>query len=224
VGLVSPGEDVVMIERFTRHFFPTKRLPKLSAQDGEPHVVYVGNTNFAGMLIDDLTRSFARMAKAGIHVHFHAAGKPPSSDLNEQRYYHLFEKFGPVPISSALAEFMTQFDASVILFNVDRAHDRFANALPTRFLFSLVAGIPVAVPKGLFASCEKYVNAHSIGFTYSSEAELADILSDRKRMNVLDKRAREHARHVSFEDHVHQYESLFRRALEIRSKRNKPGA
>ena len=40
---------------------------------------------------------------------------------------------------------LTQFDAIVLLYNVERPYERFTNALPTRFLFALITGVPVAV-------------------------------------------------------------------------------
>jgi hypothetical protein len=126
------------------------------------------------------------------------------------------------PANPGLSEFMTQFDASVPIFNVRAPHDRFANALPTRFLFALVAGIPIALPRGLYASCEEYVAARGIGVVYGSEAELAARLRDAPAMAGLANRAAANSESVSADRHLAEYESLFANAREIRSRRSRP--
>lgn len=220
IGVQGPGMDIVRLERFNRRFFPKTRLAKISSVDGEPHVVHIGATNnFSGQTIDDLTLHFRRMTEAKIHVHFHS-NDSPKSDRNERlRYYHSFSKFSSESISGDLAEFATQFDAVVMLYNVDRAYERFVNALPTRFLFALIVGIPIAVPKGLFMSCEEYILKHKIGFTFESEGQLAKILADNAAMRVLEMNAFSHSQHVSLEDNLPEFESLFAHAREVRQSR-----
>lgn len=219
VGLGAPGEDIIRFERFNKVYFPERRLAKLSAGHGEPHVVHVGATNFTGEITDNMSGPFARMARAGIHVHFHGKGVPPAFSEAEQRFLHPFAAFPAVPIGGGLAEFMTQCDAALMLFNVDRSYERFANALPTRFLYALVAGIPIAVPRGLFESCERYAEDHGIGFTYGSEQELAGVLRDTARMAGLAARARAHADRLSVEDDLPAIAALFERAFAIRAAR-----
>jgi hypothetical protein len=219
VGLAGPGIDVVAVEPFAGEFFPGRRLPKLSASDGQPHVVHVGATNFSGGSLDDLSRHFAELARAGIHVHYHSNGPGGEIDPALRAYYHPFPKLSLVPANPGLSEFMTQFDASVPIFNVRVPHDRFANALPTRFLFSLVAGIPIALPRGLYASCEEYVAAHDIGLAYESEAQLASRLRDAPAMAGMTARAAAHAECVSADRRLGDYEALFAKARAIRRER-----
>jgi hypothetical protein len=221
VGLAGPGRDVVAVERFAGAYFPGTRLPKLSASDGQPHVVHVGATNFSGGTLDDLSRHFAELANAGIHVHYHSTASGGEIDSSLRAYCHPFPKMPLAPANPGLSEFMTQFDASVPIFNVRAPHDRFANALPTRFLFSLVAGVPIALPRGLYASCEEYVAARGIGIVYGSEAELASRLRDAPAMARLADRAAAESESVSADRHLAAYEALFTEAREIRGLRSR---
>lgn len=217
-GLRESGRDVIRLERFSRAFFPARRLPLLSGTQHEPHIVHLGGTNFSGLGIDNLARQFERLTAAGIHVHFAARQSAPAQ-LAESRYYHRFPAIGSGAVGSELADFATQFDAAVILFNVDREHARFRNALPTRFLFALTLGIPVVLPRGLFLSCQEYVERHDIGLAYGSERELAEALSDRARMDRLRANALSHSRSLSVEDNLDEYRAIFYDAMYIRDVR-----
>lgn len=218
-GISPPGEDVIRLERFPRQFFPVDRMPKLSAKDGEPHLIHIGATNFRGGSLDNLMAQFTRMAEAGIHVHFYS--KQPLAPTNhaQKSYLHVFPKFPNTVINGALAEFMTQFDASLMLYNVGQPYVRFANALPTRLLFSFLAGIPNVLPKGLFVASEEYIVEHQIGFAYQSERELAQILHDRERIRAIELNSIEHSTRNCLDDHVDSYSALFERARAIRQLR-----
>lgn len=216
--LGETGKDVVRLERFSRAFFPTRRLPRLSGTQHEPHIIHLGATNFSGLGVDNLRRQFERLTDAGIHVHFatrqNDAGKPMASG-----YYHRFPAIGGDTVGSELADFATQFDAAVILFNVEREYARFRNALPTRFLFALTVGIPVVLPRGIFPSCQEYVERHDIGLAYGSERELAEALSDRARMDRLRAKALSHSQGLSVEDNLDEYRAIFYDAMYIRDVR-----
>lgn len=216
--LTPPGVDIVRLERFSRAFFPKTRLPLLSAADGEPHVVHLGATNFSGLSIDNLAPQIGSLAAAGVHVHY-SSPEAPEFGAETRRFLHTFPKFESSEISPHLAEFATQFDAAVLLYNVDRPYERFRNALPTRFLFALVTGIPIAVPRGLFQASEEYVKRHDIGFSYGSAAELRTILGDAERMKKLSANAVTYSSHLSLEDNLSEYESIFQTAQRTRAQR-----
>lgn len=217
-GLGGHGIDVIRVELFSRAFLPVRRLPKLSESDGEPHVVHLGATNFSGLGIDNLASQFERLTAAGIHVHF-ASVLETGSGRASRRHYHPFPKIGGSTPGPELAEFATQFDAAIILFNVGREYARFRNALPTRFLFALTTGIPIVVPDGLFRSCQEYVERHDIGFAYRSEQELAAALADRGLMRRVAANALSHSRTLSVDDHLDEYRAIFYDALYIRDVR-----
>jgi hypothetical protein len=216
--LGGPGADIVRLERFSRAFFPRRRLQKRSATTGEPNVVHLGATNFSGQNVDNLTAHLARLAGAKIHVHF-ASSNGDSRGQAASEYYHDFPKFAGNVVGPELAEFSTQFDAAILLYNVERPYDRFINALPTRFLFALTTGIPIVMPRGLFQACEDYVTLHDIGFVYDSEPELAATLADRARMDSWERNARMHAESASLEDNLEEYEALFQRATDSHQAR-----
>jgi len=212
---IGMGIDVIRLERFNRRFFGKHRHAKLSSADGEPHVVHIGATNFSGQSIDDMGNAFAEMAEARVHVHFSHDDLAPMEARESLPYYHVFPQFPSDVIDGRLAEFCTQFDAIVILYNVDRAYERFENSLPTRFLFALVVGIPIAMPEGLFPACEEYVRQWNIGFTYKSGEHLAALLSDRSLLLRLAANALAHSQEVSVEDNLTEYQAILQTARDI---------
>jgi hypothetical protein len=214
--LRGPGIDVVDLERFPRVFFPSERLHKRSDGDGAPHVIHLGATNFSGHDIDDLSRQLERLADAGVHVHFSSKDNFQSVRSN---FYHTFPPFPTDEIGSALASYSTQFDAAIILYNIDKPYDRFTNALPTRFLFALTIGIPIAIPAGLFQSCEEYVTRHDIGIIYKNEVQLANMLRDRALMHRVSARALKHSQDKSVEDAFPEYRRMVQQAIFIRRAR-----
>lgn len=216
--LPAQGADVLRLERFSERFFPRVRKPRVSASDGEPHVIHLGGSNFSGTGIDDVRDQFARLAAAGVHVHFASRSAPPAMATDLERFYHWFPIF-PNTIGPELAEHTTQFDAAVMMYNIDRTHDRFRNVLPTRFLFALITGVPIALPRGIFESCEAYVREHGNGFTYGSERELADLLKNSAHMTRVTARAEAHSATLSLERHLGELESIFQHARVLRDAR-----
>lgn len=216
--LEQHGIDVIRVELFNRIFFPVRRRAKLSDRDNRPHVVHLGATNFSGRGIDNLSGPFQRLAAAGINVHF-ASEADERTEGPEGPFCQRFPKVGGAVPGPELAEFATQFDAAIILFNVEREYARFRNALPTRFLFALTTGIPIVLPHGLFLSCQEYVERHDIGLAYRSERDLAQSLADPALMARLSANALRHSRGLPLEVNLEEYNAIFYDALYIRDVR-----
>lgn len=207
------GLDVIRVEKFNKVFFPTKRLQKISETDNKPHILHLGATNFSGLDIDNLSKQFQKFAENKIHIHFHSENYIYAVNNGFEQFYHSFEKFENHRIDSNLSEFGTQFDAIVIIYNIDKPYERFNNSLPTRFLFALTIGIPIALPKGLFASCEDYILKHKIGFTYNSERNLYEILQNKGFLKEIEHNAYIHSNQISLEDNMLEFESIFINAI-----------
>jgi hypothetical protein len=133
---------------------------------------------------------------------------PPELIKANYNYLHYFEKFTTYSEKSAFSEFLTQFDAIVILYNVQKVYKRFEFSLPTRFLFALVTGIPIVIPERLFPACEKYVMKYEIGFAYKDEEELYLKLKNKSMMNKLSNNAILHSLTLDFESNSEMYLSI----------------
>lgn len=199
---------IIRIERFNIAYFPDKREKKYSENDGKIHVVHLGATNFnTGLEIDEVSEQLISLGKAKIVVHFHAKSLPIVFREFDENSFVLFEKFKNdlEENRNQFAEFLTQFDAIVMLYNVKKKYERFTNSLPTRFLFGLTIGIPIVLPKGLFIACENYIIEHGIGFAYENEIELFEIMSNKFIMDKYSKNALRHSKQLSFESNIDDF-------------------
>jgi hypothetical protein len=215
--ITGNGIDEVRLERFNSCYFPTERINNLSNFNGGPNVVHLGATNFAtGLSIDDVSDALNALAECKIHTHFYAKVIPPQLKKSNKNYHGLFEKFNNQFDKSAFSNFLTQFDAIIILYNVKQCYDRFKNALPTRFLFGLVIGIPIVLPRNLFPACEEYVNKYQIGFAYENEQDLYEKLINKDFMSIFKTNALLHSENLSFESNMADYKETITKAFEIK--------
>lgn len=67
--LKSHGKDLIMMEHLSKRYFCTKRLQRLSDKDGEPHIVFIGRTDFSDRPLDDIREQIYEITKHGIHFH-----------------------------------------------------------------------------------------------------------------------------------------------------------
>lgn len=212
-GPFEKGVDILRIELFNKCFFPKKRLEKLSNIDSEPHIAHIGATNFAtGMVIDNVSDFLIKISNNKINIHLNADVTPAELINVNSKYLHYFKKFTTSSEYSAFSEFLTQFDAIVILYNVHKVYKRFENSLPTRFLFALVTGIPIVIPAMLFPACEKYIIKHEIGFAYKNEEELYFKLKNKTIMNRFSRNALLHSLSLDFESNSAMYLSILNKS------------
>jgi hypothetical protein len=138
--------------------------PAIPADD-EHDVIFTGWFDFTRAL-NDVRAQLRSLADAGLSVHCSAVEGMDHPNLR------LFEKFGAREFATgALAAFMRRFKASLVTYDLGaegRSALRFETSLPSRFLFSLTAGVPVLLPKGRFPPMQRMVEEHGIGFAYDS--------------------------------------------------------
>jgi hypothetical protein len=103
-----------------------------------------------------------------------------------------------------LISFATQFDASLIVYNLEacRRKDRFKVTVPDRLVAAVAAGIPIAIPEADYDACEEYLANFRAVIPFRSTGELKDQLSDRARMQALKLMAWEDSRLYAGEDHL----------------------
>lgn len=210
--LKSHGKDLIMMQYFSKRYFYTKRLHRLSDKDAEPHVVFIGRTDFSNRPLDDIREQIYEITKH--RIHFHLAY--PDSKMRKSKYIHFFAPFDlrDTADAASLANFMTQFDACIVLFNIGRKYNRFHNSLPARFLFAPTAGIPIVMPKGYFASCQELLTQYEIGFAYEDVHDLEAKLCDKGLMERYRRNAIKMTPQFTFERNFHELDTFVKEVVE----------
>jgi hypothetical protein len=170
------GSNIVFTESYSKRCFYKKRLPKISNDDGEPHLVFTGLTNW------DILPQVVEMLRRKIHVHVcETTGIERRLHMSRFKdFCHTYKNYNTQEFfDGSFATFMTQFDACLVTYDWRRATSAAArNSLPSRFSAAFTAAIPFVTPKGCLKSCEDIINKHQIGFAYANYDELRNKLDD----------------------------------------------
>ncbi len=216
-NLTKHGKDLIMMGYCKKRNFYKKRLPLLSEKEGESHIVFIGNTQFSQRTLDDVGRQLYCIAKKRIHIHFSYT----HDRIKRNPYIHMFSPFSHRQLlNGELATHMTQFDACIVLYNIDKPYARFNNSLPERFLFALNGAVPIALPKGYFAACEEMINKYQIGFTYENLDDLKIKLSDREKMAEYRNNAVYIAPSLTFEKNFYILDNFIKKVISAAKPKN----
>jgi len=199
---------LVFPESYSKRCFYQKRLPLLSDDDGEPHLVFIGVSY-------DIFPQIEEILRKRIHVHLceTASIKNRLRKSRFKNFCHVFRKTGVGALfDGSFATFLTQFDACLVTYDLRRATGaRLSNSVPNRFSFALAAGIPIALPRGYFKSCEDIVNRHQIGFAYLNCDELKNKLNNRDLMDDYRHNTRAKSHIFTLEDNFDKIDKFLRR-------------
>ena len=200
-GVLDNGRDMVFPQPLSEKYFFDTRLPLLSKQDGQPHIVYLGRTDFSRdprKVKDDVRPILKNLTDARIHVHI----GDTKSKVPQSSYLHTFQH-RPME-NRELANFITQFDACLVAYNIKRKcyKGRFDSGMPARFLSGLAGGIPIVIPKGTMRTCEEFIERRGIGFGFNGGTELAEKLKTVEIMRPLQHRAQAMAHQLTFEKNI----------------------
>lgn len=146
---------------------PKERLPKLSEQDGEIHLVYEGGVGTYGYR--DYRSIFSDIANAGIHVHIHSVSEEEvyANMAAGNNYLHYYD---PIPPKELMIK-LTQYDAGLITLAVDDTNRECANAsMPNKLFEYLAAGLPI-ISRRLTALTE-FIEKRQCGMTYEEASEI----------------------------------------------------
>ena len=200
------------------YYYPKKRLAKLSRDDGEPHVVFIGSSDFRipwrniRWFVEELTKA---------SIHFHMAKVMPEQSAEKliagNKYLHYFD-FVPM---NALSEFMTSFDGCIIVFNYSAIScgDRLKNGIPNRMFWAFASGIPIFVfsPNGELQSCEDYVYANKVGSSFRGIDQLENCLKYRQWMQEACDSVERRSLDLCYEKKLSELDSYLRKIAETSS-------
>lgn len=150
-----------------------------SARD--PKVIFLGAPERYGRAIDILDSHFLELAEERIHIY---SGEMAEAVINTG-FGHKYPAFSNQDVfNGQLADFASQCDAAIIAYNLGERQERFRSTYPTRLFSAITAGLPIAVRRGHFDACERFVQEHKIGFVYESANDLRKKLLDRETMRI----------------------------------------
>ncbi len=196
----SFGKNLVMMSFFREKYLYKRRCPLLSEKDNSPHLIFIGNTAFSQRTVDDVRSQLYEIAESEIHVHL----GQPDIKLKKHPYVHVFPLFGDKQVADGtFTTFMTQFDGSIMLYNLDKVYMRFYISLPLRFLTAVYSGIPVFASAKYFAGCAEIIDKYKIGFAYKDIQDMRKVLLDKLRMDVLRNDCLAAAPALTFERNFH---------------------
>jgi len=165
------GETLVIPNAVPEEDMPYSFLPRLSAQDGSTHTVFVGHIN--GPKLNRLVE----IANRGVHVHLYTLQKNAFRQTlvetcTSHSYLHWHDA---LPYKSLLKE-LTQYDFGLVLWYEEAKEPFFQASLPSKLFDYLAAGLPVVV--GPFQALTEFVRQHQCGFVLYDDNELPDKLRE----------------------------------------------
>lgn len=206
-----------------KDYFKDDFSPKLSAKDGEIHTVVAGR--IVGLTIGDIKA----LADNRIHLHLYTesyeaskAGFNAKAMQVAPRHFHIHEHSSPEDWTKEFSRYdagwLHCFDSS----NNGVLSDVSWNDLnlPARISTMMVAGIPTIQKDNsdhivAMQSCVKNLDC---GIFYKNMEDLAKQLHNRRKMEMLQANVLKHRMEFSFDEHVPELISFFRKVIRNKTK------
>jgi hypothetical protein len=199
-GILYPDEEMAIYFRervFGKDPPPSKIIPpcwpaSFQLQTPQPvlapnpNLIYIGRTDLSDPTInpgDDIRPLMREIMESGVELHH---GYSPETDDGHPRR----KPFRYVSLQGLL-EMMGNHDASLVCYNDQacRRDDRYRTVVPDRAITSVTAGIPIAIPSRGYPATKSYLKHYPAVIEFDSGKHLAEILSDRPRIESLRKAA-----------------------------------
>ena len=192
------GQSLVLYNYVSAADLPKRILPKLSAQDGETHIVYEGS--ISGASHRDFGLLFLALTKRGVHIHIYPA-------IYDQRVAQVFATCPTIyynqPVSpKRIMEEMTQYDFGIIPFNLEKGNKEFLDTTIANKLFEYqVSGLPILTAP--LKSYIEYFEHNPVGMTFTDDEDLISKLPALRDMEI------------DFSDRIYTYEGEIARLEEF---------
>jgi glycosyltransferase involved in cell wall biosynthesis len=139
---LTPGFDLVFHNYVSEEVIPMKLDEKLSAGDGETHIVYAGTiTSKTDGHHYDLRNIFREMAKNQLHIHIYAAREDEGYRLlgDESTFIHYHGHLG----QRELLQVLPRYDFGWAGFNDSRNGEHLDVVLPNKAYEYIACGLPI---------------------------------------------------------------------------------
>ncbi len=171
------GPSLVFYNYTSAGDLPKRMLPKLSARDGQTHIVYEGGIGGNGHR--DFISLFVNLSQNGVHVHIYPVHFDPAMAQAFQQIanIHYHEPVSPKEVM----EQMTQYDMGIIPFNIVKGNKKFLDSTIANKLFEyLAAGLPVFASP--LQSYLDYFSENPVGKVFHDAGEILDSLDEMRRI------------------------------------------
>lgn len=166
------GKIAVIPNAVLEDDLPQSSLPKLSAEDGEVHTVFVGHINHLKL------ERLKEIADRGLPVHLYTLHAPEFDPVlsaeclaHKHLYYH-----GALPRRKLLLA-LTQYDFGLVLWYGGATEPFFDAVLPSKMFYYLASGLPVIVAP--YRSIAEFVQSKGCGFVLHHIDELQEKIQGR---------------------------------------------
>lgn len=200
------GPSLVFYNYTSAGDHPKRMLPKLSATDGQTHIVYEGGIGGNGHR--DFISLFVNLARNGVHMHIY----PVHFDPEMARYFqqvskiHYHEPLSPKEVM----EHMSQYDMGIIPFNIVKGNKQFLDSTIANKLFEyLAAGLPVFASP--LQSYLDYFAENHVGKVFHNAGNILNSL-DEMRQIAQTTDLRSYAK--TYEGEVTRLEDFYRKVIE----------
>lgn len=184
---------------------PKKRKKKLSAKDGQIHLVYEGGLRVGGGHRDCL-QFFSDLAGGKVHVHIYPNGDAPEyRELADSN--HCIHYYDPLPPDKLMVQ-LTQYNAGLIpLMVADNPALRHAKncSLPNKIFEYLACGLPVAARD--LQQLTMFIEENKCGVLFESADDLLEQVDDLVSIPIGDNLT------FTMEDEIKKLIALYMRLL-----------
>lgn len=210
---VDAETSIVLHNYVGRQMLPSHMLPKLSARDGQVHLVYEGGITLHPGTHRSYMPLFTQLAGMGLHLHIFPSFADPELERAAQAvpllHYH-----APLSPEKLVTE-LSQYDYGLVPF-VLQAHNRghLDSALPNKLFEYLAAGLPVIATNLL--SLREFILKNQVGFVFDQATDVAQGLGSLGSLQVPQHR-------FTMENAIGGLEGLYNRLVDV-GKRQRSAA
>jgi len=186
---VDPGRSLVFHNYVSEAMLPRQLTRKLSEEDGQTHIVYIGTiTSRIEGHHYDLREIFREIAQRGLHIHIYAAREDDAYETlaEEDSFIHYH---GHLDQELLLPE-IAKYDFGWSGFNTAKNREHLDVVLPHKAIEYIACGLPVlTLPH---KTLKRFVEEHQVGLAFDDLDEMKEKLKGggylRIRENVLKSR------------------------------------
>ena len=160
-------------DRLSRRYFPNTCSPSLTEKKTGHDIIFLGNCDFSGRTIDDVSETLRGIAASGVRIWL-------QSSIDSESIHENVRTFPPFSYDEMakglLGSFVQQFDAAIVVY-ADLANARGAISYPTRLALAITGFVPILLRRGQYLAIEEIFRNNSDALLlYDNTDEIVHIL------------------------------------------------